>query len=80
MCYELDDAIKNVFRNCEDVSAYLINDSYIEIECYHHDGTNKFTIKPLTKFGFDIFSSDRNYKSKSYENRLYKKCALKIIY
>lgn len=48
------DAIDKCVSNCEDCNVWY-NDGAIEVEAYHHDGTNCFTIRPLSAKGQDRY-------------------------
>lgn len=55
----LEDA-RDFFDLIQDCLYFRIDDEdgLIKIKCSHHDGTNYYTLKPLTKHGYDFY---RNY-------------------
>lgn len=50
------DAIRACIEDCDDCNVWY-NDGAIEVEGYHHDGTNSFTIHALSKKGINKYES-----------------------
>lgn len=55
VCDNVLDAITKCFGSCDDMDARM-KKGVIEVNAYHHDGTNSFEIYKLSKKGIDAYN------------------------
>lgn len=70
-CKDLISAVNKVLNDIEYFKCEF-NDGVLNFECYHHDGTNCFSIRPLNHIGLKEYYADR-IEQNGDKDWLYKK-------
>ena len=71
-------------RNCDDIKVVLDPDDGLVVYGYHHDGTNRYTVRQLNKRGLNLIDGADDLNSQSLHERLLngrmaRKITLKMI-